>query len=198
LGVCTKEEGNALVRAVRNSVELSIKSPKFKGDTVKRTIAHMKQFNSLQVRLIHKPTGTVRGSSMSTEVKPLMHAVVDASMEALSEQGKPISAEELGDTIVELHLMTSPRKLAGGAEARKRSITLGKDGVILKYGDKCGIVMPYSAGEKGWDKEAFMQEACARAGVPKSYWMQPNVSMYKFETQVFAEREPDGSIAEVY
>jgi uncharacterized protein (TIGR00296 family) len=198
LAVVSKDEGSVLVKAARASIELSIKSPKFKKDMVKDTIAHMKQFNSFQLRLIHQPTGTVRGSYISTEVKPLTHAIIDAAISASAEQSKPISIGELGETVVELHMLTPPLRISGSAEARKKSITLGKDGVIVKYGDRFSIMMPYEARSKQWEKEAFLQEACIRAGLPKNHWMQPNVDVYKFETQVFAEKEPDGSVQEVY
>ena len=57
--------------------------------------------------------------------------------------------------------------------------------------------MPGVAVEENLTKEEFLNALCDKAGLPSRYWMQPNVKMYRFETQIFREEKPNGNVIDV-
>ena len=73
---------------------------------------------------------------------------------------------------------------------------IGRDGLVVEYGLYRGLLLPNVATEQNFSKEEFLEAVCEKAGIPKNYWMQPNVKLYKFETQIFCEEEPNGKIVE--
>ena len=103
----------------------------------------------------------------------------------------PLKNDELGSIIIEVSVLTSPKKLkTGNPEARASSIVTGKDGIIIRRGTNYGLLLPQVASEHGFDAHEFLVQACLKAGLPPTAWMEPETEIYTFEAEVFSETVP--------
>ena len=193
------DEGTALVKAARNAIELFLRNPHFNKGMVKESLGQFRQRNGVYVTIMHYPTRELRGSSgFARPVLDLREMIVDAAIAAAFEDPKYVSVtlNELQHMILEVCLVSEPVELKGGKTKRLRAIDPKKHGLIVEYGIRKSVVLP-----KGPDnpisKKALLESACAKAGLSKHHWTQPNIRMYTFESTVFAEQAPEGPVIEV-
>ncbi|MGC8478613.1 MAG: TIGR00296 family protein [Candidatus Micrarchaeia archaeon] len=199
--VLTLDDGKALVKAARSAVELHIKNPHFDKHIVINSIKHITTDKyGVFVTIEYFPTKTLRGCIGFPHPRgALSQSVVDAAISAATEDPRfvPVSHYELDELTFEVSVLSEPVSLGRSEAARLRGIKIGRDGLMIEYGFYSGLLLPIVAVEEKWGKLKFLEEVCLKAGLPKEYWKQPNVNLYKFETQVFREESPNGNIVEV-
>ena len=66
-------------------------------------------------------------------------------------------------------------------------IILGRDGVIVKKGDKQAVFLPQVATETGWSKEVFLDQLCYKAGLEAGDWKA--AELFTFQADVFSESQ---------
>ncbi|MDE1857326.1 MAG: TIGR00296 family protein [Candidatus Micrarchaeota archaeon] len=195
------KEGEELVAAARSAMELALISPaRFDKRMVVDTLPKFKEPRGVFVTLHFYPTGALRGCiGFPTAVAPLREAVVDAAIAAAFEDPrfKPLSRAELDQVTVEVNVLSVPEEIRGGAEARRKAVRIGRDGLMVQYGIYSGLLLPEVPVQEGWDSSEFLAGVCEKAGLHRNYWTQPNVRLYRFESQIFTEETPNGKIAEV-
>lgn len=133
-------------------------------------------------------------------VKPLGRAIRDVAVFASEDPRfpSPIAAEELDHIVIEVSVLTTPRDIS--APARKdlpSKIKLGVDGLIVSNRYASGLLLPQVATEQGWDREAFLSEACAKAGLPMDAWLREGTRVQVFQAEIFAETSPGGTAERV-
>jgi len=198
--VYDEKQGHALVKAARNSIEFYIMNPNFKKETIQETLEEFEKPHGVFVTLEHYPTRELRGCvGFPRALGPLKESVIDAAIAAAFEDLRfvSVSKPELGDLLVEVSVLSELTQIVGSAKKRLDSIEVGRDGLMVQYGMYSGLLLPIVAVEQKWTKKKFLEETCIKAGLHADYWSQPNVKIYKFETQVFREEEPGGKIKEV-
>jgi MEMO1 family protein len=94
----------------------------------------------------------------------------------------PLTKEELSQIEIEISVLT-PFTKVGSAE----KITLGRDGVIVKKGNKQAVFLPQVATETGWSKETFLDQLCYKAGLNAGDWK--DAELYTFQADVFSEAD---------
>ena len=196
----TLEEGSELVKAARASIELFIKNPHFNKSIVEESVKKFKDAHGVFVTLNYYQTNALRGCvGFPRPMSYLGKDIVDAALAAAFEDPRfvPVSHAELNELIIEVSVLSDPVELRYKGRTRTREIKIGRDGTIIQYGVYSGLLLPIVAVEQHWDSKTFLEETCVKAGLPKEYWMQPNVKMYRFETQMFKEEEPNGRVTEV-
>lgn len=192
--------GEQLVKAARNCVELFIMNPRFNKALIIETLEGFEKRHGVFVTLEHYPTSEPRGSmGFARPVAPLSESLVDATIAAAFEDPAhvPVSKPELEHMIVRVNVLSTPVQVKGGEGARLKAIKVPRDGLMIEYGLRSGTILPIVAYEKKWDKKRLLEETSKRAGLHSDYWMQPNVKLFRFESQVFAEESPYGRIIEV-
>ncbi|MDE1869130.1 MAG: TIGR00296 family protein [Candidatus Micrarchaeota archaeon] len=192
-------DGESLVKAARESIELDLTSPHFKLSAVTQSIKHIRGKHGVFITLQHYPTMELRGCiGFINAVSEISELLPQAAISAAFEDTRfvPVSKRELGELLISVSILTEPQELKGGAKERKRGIHVGTTGLIAQYGHYSGLLLPEVAAENNWDVEQFLQEVCLKAGLHKNYWSQPNVKLFKFETQVFKEETPSGKVIE--
>ncbi|MEM3227415.1 MAG: TIGR00296 family protein [Candidatus Micrarchaeaceae archaeon] len=199
--ILSLEDGKSLVSAARNAVELYLKSPHFDKNIVKESIRHIATDKyGVFVTIEYYPTKTLRGCiGFPRAYGALNNSVVEAALAAAAEDPRfvPVSHRELDELIFEVSILSEPKLIGKSEKARLSGIKVGRDGLMVEYGFYSGLLLPIVAVEEKWNKTKFLEEVCLKAGLPKDYWKQPNVNLYKFETQVFREESPRGAIVEV-
>lgn len=194
------QDGEQLVRAARNAIELSITNPHFHKDIVTDSLNGFGRANGVFVTLEHYPTMELRGCiGFPRAIVPLKESLVDSAIGAAFEDPRfvSVSKNELGELLVSVSILSTPSKLNGTSKSRMDSIRIGRDGLLVEYGLYSGLLLPIVAVQEGWGKKKFLEEVCRKAGIHSDYWSQPNVNLYTFQTQVFKEEIPEGKVIEI-
>lgn len=130
---------------------------------------------------------------------PLAEATIEAAIAAATEDPRfpPMVLDELKTVVFEVSVLTPP-KLIEYADPGElaRSITVGRDGLIVEKGMFRGLLLPQVPVEYGWSAEEFLSQACVKAGLPPDSWRRSTLRIYTFQAQIFAEVFPEGEILE--
>ena len=86
------------------------------------------------------------------------------------------------DVHLEISVLTEPEIVIDPAE-----IVVGRDGLIVEEGARKGLLLPQVAPEHGWDREAFLNHTCVKAGLPPDAWRK-GATIWRFHAEVFSER----------
>lgn len=194
------EQGDKLVRAARQAIELYITTKEFRGDAVEKTLPEFTQKHGVFVTIYHYPTRTLRGCIGFPEgIGEVRKLVVEASVAAATEDPRfvPVSHREFEHTVLEVSVLSSMEPTKGNAEQIKKQIKIGRDGLVIEYGYHKGLLLPIVPVEERWSVPRFLDEVCIKAGLPEHTWTHGTASLYKFSTQVFRETEPRGKVEEV-
>lgn len=95
----------------------------------------------------------------------------------------PLRAFELATTDIEISALTPEEEVRDISE-----IEVGRHGLIVEQGHHRGLLLPQVATEHQWDREAFLEHTCLKAGLPRDAWRR-GARIFKFEAEVFSERE---------
>ncbi|MCI0684570.1 MAG: AmmeMemoRadiSam system protein B [Gemmataceae bacterium] len=94
----------------------------------------------------------------------------------------PVSSTELPYLDVEVWLLFNPCRVAdSGAERAAAVVTGGKHGVVIRWGEQRGLLLPGVAAEHGWDSETLLDHVCQKAGLHPSRWREDDVHLTTFE-----------------
>jgi AmmeMemoRadiSam system protein A len=96
----------------------------------------------------------------------------------------PLAATELSECAIEISVLTPPRLVESFDE-----IVVGRDGLILEFGGRRGLLLPQVATEWGFDRDTFLSELAQKAGLPPDAWRQPGARIFSFQAEVFSEPE---------
>ena len=198
--VYTLEQGAKLVKNARYTIELLLTSPKFSTELIEKRLAEFDQRHGVFVTLYEYQTMSLRGCIGFTEgIEPLRKLLPQAAIAAATEDPRfePVSREELQSIIIEVSILSEPKPIKGKPEELEKQIKIGQDGLIIQYGFYSGLLLPIVAVEEKWTPRQFLENVCIKAGLPAYTWRQQGVSLFKFSTQVFREKEPNGQIEEV-
>lgn len=100
----------------------------------------------------------------------------------------PLEAEELGEIRIEVTLLTeaAPIEVERPAEYLEK-IKVGRDGLIIKQGFHCGLLLPQVPVEYGWNVETYLEQLCRKAGLPIDAWKDPKTRIEAFQGTVYTE-----------
>jgi len=114
--------------------------------------------------------------------KPLIEAVSEMAEAAAFQDPRftPVRRDELGDLKIEISVLTPLQKIQSPEE-----IEVGKHGLIIKQGGSMGLLLPQVATEYGWDRTAFLENTCRKAGLPRNAWKEKDAEIFVFSADVF-------------
>lgn len=128
--------------------------------------------------------GELRGCIGYAEpLAPLGRTVIQAAILAASEDPRfpPVGADELESIRIEVSVLTRPREISNAREVR-----VGTHGLIVERDGRKGLLLPQVPVENGWDREAFLEQASLKAGLPRDAWRR-GAKLSVFEAIVFHE-----------
>ena len=134
--------------------------------------------------------GRLRGCIGTFAARGPLHAtVVQMATAALRDPrfvGNPVMAAELPQIDIEISVL-SPLERTKDPMAE---VELGRHGIWIEGPYGSGCFLPQVATETGWSKEEFFGQCCAhKAGLPPDAWKWPETTVYRFEAEVFGEKE---------
>jgi hypothetical protein len=127
--------------------------------------------------------GDLRGCIGSMgEDRPLSTVVGSMALQAAFNDTRfnPLTEQELTQVEIEISVLT-PFAQVNSAD----DIVLGRDGVIIRKGDRQAVFLPQVATETGWSKEVFLNQLCYKAGLEAGDWK--DAELFTFQADVFSE-----------
>jgi len=129
--------------------------------------------------------GELRGCiGHMSEDTPLCTVVGQMALQAAFNDSRfdRLTQQELSQVEIEISALTPFTRIKSADE-----IVLGRDGVIVKKGNRQAVFLPQVATETGWSKEVFLDQLCHKAGLNAGDWK--NAELFTFQADVFSESE---------
>ena len=92
--------------------------------------------------------------------QPLLETVAAMAVAAATRDGRfaPVSARELDSLRIEISVLSPLEPI------RPADVEVGRHGLLLRCGDRRGVLLPQVPAEHGWDREAFLAHTCEKDG----------------------------------
>ena len=136
--------------------------------------------------------GELRGCIGQVEAdRPLADVVASCAVSAARSDPRfpPVTAEELDTVDIEVSVLSGFDPVHSIAD-----IEVGRHGLLIESGWRRGLLLPQVATEWQWDAETFLSQTCRKAGLPPDSWKHaPTVKLWRFEAEVFGEKEQRNS-----
>ena len=120
-------------------------------------------------------------------VGPLYESVITNAVSACRDSrfvSHPVTAAELDALHIEISYLAQMKPVGDTKE-----IIVGRHGLLITRSLGRGVLLPQVAAERGWTRDAFLEQTCLKAGLAKDAWKKPDTRIYLFEADVFAEPE---------
>ena len=94
----------------------------------------------------------------------------------------PVVAEELPDLEISLSVLSLLQPI------QPEQIEIGRHGLVVSQTGRRGLLLPQVPTEYGWDRLAFLQQTCKKAGLPLNAWEQ-GAKIEAFTAEIFDDRD---------
>lgn len=130
-------------------------------------------------------------------VLPLGEAIIVSAINAARDDPRfnPVKPEEIDELVIEVTVLTVPKRINAKPKDLPGKIVIGRDGLIVATGRCSGLLLPQVAVEHGFDCTEFLCQTCMKAGLMPDAWLN-DAEVYSFEGQIFEEIEPGGEVRE--
>lgn len=119
---------------------------------------------------------------------PLYEAVMDMTVNAATHDVRfaPVRSDEVSKIEIELSVLSPLRRVQ-----KIEEIEAGRHGIFVTKDRRRGVLLPQVAAQYGWDRETFLAQTCAKAGLPARAWKDPETVIEVFTADVFSESTVD-------
>ena len=121
--------------------------------------------------------GQIEGAGALAEI--IERCAVAAALE--DPRFSPVTPSEVAELEIEISLL-SPLEPVVPAQ-----IEVGRHGLVVQQGSRRGLLLPQVPVDRGWQWPRFVEETCAKAGLPRDAWKDPATRTFAFTTEVFTE-----------
>lgn len=127
---------------------------------------------------------------------PLKDALVFSAQSACHDPRFPaLDKSECSGITVEVTVLSKPELVMVDDKTKLlKKIVIGRDGLIIEFGRKRGLLLPQVPVEWNWDVEEYLENLCLKAGLPRDAWTLKDSSIYSFTGEIFSETSPNGEI----
>lgn len=177
----TEDERSHLLATARNAIVEKLDLPPVKSKKVSSPImsSHRGAFVTIKTR------GRLRGCIGFIEAsRPLKQTIERMAAAAAFQDPRfpPLTADEVPFLEIEISIL-SPLSLISSPE----EILVGVHGLVVESGHNRGLLLPQVAVEYRWERSAFLEHTCQKAGLPSDAWKDPDTRIYTFTAEVFGE-----------
>jgi AmmeMemoRadiSam system protein A len=174
-----------MLKLVREAIKTCIKDKKFMEIKDKDTIFD----KNYGVFVTLNESGQLRGCvGLIEPIMNLRQGLIEMACSAALNDSRfsPVNLNELDKIDIEISILSENKKIKSPDE-----IVMGKDGVIVKEGNRTGLFLPQVATETGWSRDEFLSELCEqKAGLARDAWKKDkNLEMYIFTVYAFSEKD---------
>jgi AmmeMemoRadiSam system protein A len=129
--------------------------------------------------------GALRGCIGHVEaVEPLWRSVRDNTLAAAFRDPRfpPLEEGELEQVVIEISVLTPMQRVTSPDE-----VVVGTHGLLIERGQRRGLLLPQVASERGWDRFAFLDQTCRKAGLDPGCWRSDETRIFVFCADHFRE-----------
>lgn len=198
-----KQEGELAVRLARKAIEDCLNNGiKLAPDNLPKV------FNEKRgVFVTLKTPELIQGIEKSKELRgcigrpypilPLGEAIIVSAVNAARDDPRfnPVKPEEIEHLLIEVSVLTVPKRINAKPKDLPGKIVIGRDGLIVATGRCSGLLLPQVAVEHGFDCTEFLCQTSMKAGLMPDAWLN-GAEVYSFEGQIFEELTPGGEVSE--
>jgi len=181
---CTGEpERAALLVLARTAVERALAGRP--APEIVPALAALKEPHAAFVTIRRLGTGRLRGCRGECPARsPLPECVrrVAVSVALDDPRFPPVTRDELPILRFEISALTPPEPI------RPEDVVVGRHGLLLSGEAAVGLLLPQVPVEQGWNREAFLDGLCVKAGLPVGSWRRPDLTLSAFEAEVWSEK----------
>ena len=144
------------------------------------------------------PEGELRGCiGIPLPILPLSEALEEAARAACHDpRFMDLEGSESKGLTVEVTVLEVPHILDCPREELPSNIVIGRDGLIISFRGRKGLLLPQVPEEQGWDIMDYLEGICMKAGLPRGTWRDERAEISAFSGKVFHEVSPYGEITE--
>ena len=115
-------------------------------------------------------------------VSPLYRTIAESARGAAFDDTRfaPVTRAEAQELQVSLSILSPPQPI------RPDQVEIGRHGLLISLGPCRGLLLPQVAVERGWDRIAFLEQTCRKAGLPPNAW-QTGASLDAFTAEIFGD-----------
>jgi len=186
----TDEQGNALLRLARNTIEEYLGVGGGMSEQLKQVLVDdaLKEKKGAFVTInIHD---NLRGCIGYLEGRePLVDAVKHNAINAAFHDPRfsPLRKAELDKITIEVSILSDPARLSyADSSDLLNKLRPGMDGVIIQLGHAKATFLP-QVWDQLPDKEEFLSHLCRKAGLNPFVWKDKNLEVYTYQVQYFEE-----------
>jgi AmmeMemoRadiSam system protein A len=147
-------------------------------------VSHRTEPTAAFVTIRSEATGALRGCRGECPARrPLPECVRHAAVSSALHDPRfpPVARHELSEVRFEISALSAPVPIEPGA------VQVGTHGLLLESEGGAGLLLPQVPANQGWDRRAYLDGLCAKAGLEPGAWLREDVSLSAFEAQVWAE-----------
>ena len=113
---------------------------------------------------------------------PLVRAVAQSAVSAAFSDPRfpPLTAEELPALKIQISVLSRLFPI------RPEEVEIGRHGLLVRMGNRRGLLLPQVPVEFGWDRENFLSQTCHKAGIAANAWMS-GAELLAFTAESFGE-----------
>ncbi|MGY5874557.1 MAG: TIGR00296 family protein [Candidatus Thorarchaeota archaeon] len=193
------DDGVFLVNLARRTVDEYVRHEKkiLPPDNIP---SHLKQESGVFVTLnsVSGNTVSLRGCiGRPYPTQPLVEATIDSAVDSAVHDPRfsQVAEKELDSIIVELSVLTPPRKIDYSDPKELLDIVkVGRDGLIVSRGMRRGLLLPQVPVDWNWNVREFLEHTCNKAGLPTDTWLDPATELMSFQAEIFGEKTPRGNV----
>lgn len=133
------------------------------------------------------------GSFRSNE--QLGHEIVEAAIQASSDSscGSEVKPAELSNLTVSVCVICDLWEPTDPMD----ELEIGRHGIAVETGNTAEWLYPTIPVENDWTAREYLERTCRKARLPPTAWQDGNTRLTFFDTAVFQERKPNGSVEQV-
>jgi AmmeMemoRadiSam system protein A len=115
-------------------------------------------------------------------VTPLHQAVAETARAAASQDTRfcPVSREEAPLVQISLSVLSRLKPID------PEQVEIGRHGLVVTLAGHRGLLLPQVAVEHHWDRVAFLEQTCRKAGLPTDAW-KAGATLEAFTAEVFGD-----------
>lgn len=190
------EEGVTAIKYARAIVESFVKNKQPPTHSLTKTFEKkLGVFVTIHTHPAHNLRGCI---GIPLPVMSLKNAIKEAGVSVTHDpRFPPLQEHELDTMIIEVTILTEPEQInAQTPMDYVKEIKIGRDGLIISFHGRSGLLLPQVPIEQEWNEEEYLTNLCLKAGLPPDAWFEKEIQISRFSGQIFTELEPRGNIQE--
>lgn len=179
----SKEEQRCLLTVARQAIRAALEGTAFDREALVARLPSARLRESGAVFVTLHAQERLRGCVGYVQAdKPLYQAVADCALSAAFHDPRfpPVGAEEFPLLEIEISVLSPLFPI------EPEQVEPGEHGLLVTRGFQRGLLLPQVARELGWDRERFLEETCAKAGLERDAWKR-GAKLEAFTAFVFSE-----------